>query len=242
MKKILSVTILLVSCLLLKAQNQIPNPYPKTISVTGSAEMEVIPDEIYVQVDLKEYRKKNEKTELETIKTNFLNTCRSLGIPDSAISIASYEGNNYNYWYWRKRKKDPDMFSSISYKIKFSDSKKMDELIDQLDDEATSNFQIVKTSHSHIQEFRRQLKMQAVKAAKDKAIYLTEPINEKLGEAITITEPDDNSVYYYPQNVISNIALKEAKASDNVAGNDNAAIDFNKIKLKYDVKILFALK
>ena len=39
------------------AQAQI-NPYPKTITVAGSAEMEIIPDEIYVQVDLKEYDKK----------------------------------------------------------------------------------------------------------------------------------------------------------------------------------------
>ena len=35
-------------------------PFPKTISVTGSAAMEVIPDEIYVQVDLREYKKKGE--------------------------------------------------------------------------------------------------------------------------------------------------------------------------------------
>ena len=36
------------------------NPYPRTISVTGTAEMEIIPDEIYVQVDLKEYDKKGQ--------------------------------------------------------------------------------------------------------------------------------------------------------------------------------------
>ena len=36
------------------------NPYPKTITVTGSAEMEIIPDEIYVQVHLKEYDKKGD--------------------------------------------------------------------------------------------------------------------------------------------------------------------------------------
>ena len=46
-------------------------PFPKTISVTGSAEMDVIPDEIYVQVDLREYKKKGEeKTELEKIKAD----------------------------------------------------------------------------------------------------------------------------------------------------------------------------
>jgi uncharacterized protein YggE len=40
------------------AQTQI-NPYPKTITVTGSAELEIIPDEIYVQVDLREYEKRD---------------------------------------------------------------------------------------------------------------------------------------------------------------------------------------
>ena len=34
------------------------NPYPKTINVNGTAEMEVTPDEIYVQVELREYDKK----------------------------------------------------------------------------------------------------------------------------------------------------------------------------------------
>ena len=118
----------------------------------------------------------------------------------------------------------------------------MDELIDQLVDEATSNFQIVKTSHGRIQEFRKQLKIQAVKAAKDKAIYLTEPINEKLGESVTITESDDNSAYYYAQNKMSNVSLKVVRLNEESNSNDNAAIDFNKIKLMYDVNILFVLK
>jgi uncharacterized protein YggE len=242
MKKILILSMLLTTCCLLKAQNQLPNPFPKTISVNGSAEMDVIPDEIYVQVDLKEYKKRTEKIELENIKTNFLSTCRAIGIPDSLISIVALEGYNYNYWHWRKRKKDPDMLAAISYQIKLKDSKKIDDLIDNLDDEATSNFQIVRTSHSRIQEFRKQLKIQAVKAAKDKAIYLTEPIAEKLGEAITITEPDDSSIYYYAVNKTSNTTLKEKYQIERDSNNGNAPIDFKKIKLKYDVKILFALK
>ena len=41
------------------AQNVV-NPYPKTISVNGSAELEIVPDEIYVQVDVKEYEKKGQ--------------------------------------------------------------------------------------------------------------------------------------------------------------------------------------
>jgi uncharacterized protein YggE len=242
MKKIILLNALLVIGVLSNAQNQIvSNPYPKTINVTGSADMEIVPDEIYVQADLRVYKKGGNKFDLESIKANFLAACKSIGIGDSLISIASYEGNNYNYWRWRKRK-DPDMYASISYQVKFKDSKKMDELIEKLDDEATANFQIVKTSHSRIQEFRKQLKIEAVKQAKQKGIYLTEAIGEKLGEAITINEPDENSVYYYTLNKTSNAALKESKAMDRSSANDNAAIDFKKIKLKYDVTILFALK
>ncbi|MEO6220488.1 MAG: SIMPL domain-containing protein [Ginsengibacter sp.] len=243
MKKLFLLNGLLIFGIFLNAQNQmVSNPYPKTINVTGSAEMDVIPDEIYVQADLREYKKRGgDKMELETIKTNFLAACRSIGIEDSLISIASYEGNNYNYWRW-KRKKDPDMYSSISYQVKFKESKKMDELIEKLDDEATGDFKIVRTSHSRLHEFKRQLKIEAVKQAKLKGLYLTEAIGEKLGEAITINEPDENSVYYYTLNKTSNAALKDNKMVDRNSMNENAAVDFKKIKLKYDVTILFALK
>jgi uncharacterized protein YggE len=209
------------------------NPYPKTITVTGSAEMEIVPDEIYVQVDLREYKKKGEnKTELEKSKSDFLEKCKVAGISDSAISIASYEGNNYNYWYWKKRKKDIDMYASIAYQIKFKESKKMDQLIDVLDDEATANFQIIKATHSKIQEYRRQLKIQAVKAAKEKGIYLTEAVSEKLGEAITIIEPDENTIMSSVENNMrlsqySNAMVKEVQLQD--AGSANTAVDFKKL-------------
>ena len=140
------------------------------------------------------------------------------------------------------------MYSSISYQIKFSNSKKMDELIGRLDDEATANFQIVKVSHSKIQEFRKQLKIEAVKQAKQKGLYLTEAIGEKLGEAITINEPDESRIYPSVINSLANTTLNEVtiKARGinglNVDKDFNTAIDFRKIKLKYDVTILFALK
>jgi len=248
MKQNMALLLLLAAFSFAKAQTAPTcNPYPKTISVTGSAEMEVVPDEIYVQVDLKEYKKKGEnKVELEKIKSDFLEKCKTIGIADSLISIASYEGSNYNYWYWKRRKKDPDLYANIAYQVKFRDSKKMDQLIDVLDDEATANFQIVKVSHSKIQEYRQQLKIQAVKAAKAKGTYLTEAIGERLGEAVTIEEPDesgvadrlDNNVRY---NVYSNsmAAMKEMRSGDDGL---SGGVDFKKIKLRFEVKIVFALK
>jgi uncharacterized protein len=219
-------------------------PFPKTISVNGSAEMDVIPDEIYVQVDLREYKKKGEeKVDLEKIKTDFINSCKAVGIPDSNISVASYDGYNLAS-IWRRRRKDPDLFSSITYQLKFNSTKPIDALVEKLDDQATSNFSIVRTSHSKIVEYRRQLKIMAVKAAKDKASYLAESVNEKLGEAITITEPEE----YVSSDVASGYFKTNAKMYSNAMskadgyGINDGTIDYRKIKLRFEVKALYALK
>jgi uncharacterized protein len=234
---------LLLTLSLLKAHAQVPaNPYPRTITVNGSAEMEVIPDEIYVQVDLREYEKKGSpKVPIDKIKTEFLQAVRNLGIPDSAVSIASYEGYN-GYPWWKRKKKDPQMFASIAYQVKLNSSYKVDQLVDLLDDEATQNFQVVRTSHSRINEFRKQLKIQAVKAARDKAQYLSEAINEKPGEAVTIAEPADVSIYYYTPRGYLNKAANMTMERDQAAPAEQQGIDFKKIKLKFDVNVVFALK
>jgi uncharacterized protein len=235
--------IILVGNLLAQTTQPGCYPYPKTISVIGSAEMDVIPDEIYVQVDLREYKKKGEdKIELDKIKTDFLATCKSIGVVDSNISISSFDGYNMST-IWRRRKKDPDLMASIIYQIKFRNSTLIDALVDKLDDQATSNFGIVRTSHSKINEYRKQLKALAVKAAKDKAQYLTEAINEQVGQAITIAEPEESSSsdVFGAKNRGANSLYKDKSSFENYDYN-NSGIDFKKIKLRYDVKVLFSLK
>lgn len=222
-------------------------PFPKTISVTGSAEMEVIPDEIYVQVDLREYKKKGEdKVDIEKIKTDFLGYCRSVGVAESNISVASFDGYNMAN-IWRRRKKDPDLLASISYQIKFSSTKLIDDLVNMLDDQATNNFRITKATHSKIADYRKQLKIQAVKAAREKAQYLTEAVNEQLGQAIEIYEPEESvssdviAAYYNNKDKGSNEFYRDGPKLSGY-GITDAGVDFRKIKLRFEVKALYALK
>jgi uncharacterized protein YggE len=244
MKRLFIVLSCLV-CLYSKAQQPI-NPFPKTINVNGSAEMEVIPDEIYVQIDLKEYQKRGDKIPLDQIKSEFLQNVRSVGIPDSAVTIASYEGFN-GYPWWRKTRKDKaaDLYASIAYQVKLNNSYKVDELVRILDDDATINFQVVRTSHSRINEWRKQLKIQAIKAAREKAEYLSAAINEKVGEAVTITEPTDLSIYYGQRNAYakaSNYVLATDQLEGKRTATDDPGVDFRKIKLKFDLNVVFAIK
>ena len=247
MKKVLA---LIVVCFVYAhsyTQQPVANPFPKTITVTGSAEMEVIPDQIFVNIVLREYQKKNEpKKDLETLKKNFIESCKAIGLPDSAISIASYTGFNNYYWLRKDRKKTPDLFASITYQVRFSNSKQMDDLIEKLDDEATQSFDIDHTSHSKMSEYRKQLKTLAVKAAKDKGIYLSEAIGEKLGPAITVNEPEEGGLVnarttlLYSQTRVTNVS--NSVSSNYTDGGKTIEVDFKKIKLRYEVNVIFALQ
>lgn len=203
--------------------------------------MEVVPDEIYVQIELREYDKKGgAKTDIEELKSNFIKAAMSTGIADSNISVQSFSGWDNNYWWYRKNKKrNPDMKATITYQVKLSSTKKMDELVSKLDDEATQNFSIARVSHSKIEEFRKQLKIQAMKAAREKANYLAEAIGEKAGEALTINEPMES--VQYPPVVYANRMMMSAEAAGD-AGAPAANIDFKKIKLRFEVNAIFALK
>lgn len=225
---------------LLNAKAQDNTIKQRTINVNGSASMEVTPDEIYVQVDLREYTKKNgDKIDIESIRNNFLASAKSIGLKDSDVSIQSYQGWDGNYWWYKKNKKqNPDMKASIVYQVKLSSVNKMNELVDKLDDEATQNFSISKVSHSKIEEFKKQLKIGAVKAAKDKAIYLAEAINEHVGEAITINDPGEINVYPQPY---YNTMMKAGAEADQAA-EPPLNVDFKKIKLQFEVNVVFALK
>lgn len=238
MKQIVTVLLTLVTACTF-AQNAVP--YPKTINVTGTAEMDIIPDEIFVIVTLKEYERRGTgKIDLEKIKTEFLGTCRTVGLPDSAVSIASYEGFSPNSW-WKIKKKKDELYATIAYQVKFSSSKKIDEMVNKLDDDATQNFQVVGVSHSKITEYRKQIKIQAIKAAKDKAIYLTEAIGEKPGEAISISEAAESAPI--PHNLYNaQVSYKNYEMDTDKFEKSNAGIDFKKIKLKTQINAVFALK
>ncbi len=240
MKKIMVGMAMFVCLLQVKAQNPDGTIKQRMISVTGTAEMEIVPDEIYVQIDLREYDKKGVgKVDIESIKNRFVKAVIALGIPDTNISIQGYQGWDGNYWWYKKnRKKNPDMMASISYWVKLGNTKKMDELVDKLDDEATQNFFIAKVAHSKMTEFKKQLKMEAIKAAKVKATYLAGAVGESVGEALIINDP--NEIGYNPPRAYSNMMMKQsAEGNQDVAA---ANIDFKKIKYQFEVSVTFALK
>ena len=74
----------------------------KKIEVTGSAEQEITPDEIYFSVSLREYMKdKNSKVDLATLEKQLQSAVNAAGIPKDNFRVENVYGNR---WYWQKKK------------------------------------------------------------------------------------------------------------------------------------------
>lgn len=218
------------------AQTNVAPVFPKTIQVTGIAEITVVPDEIHVIVTLQEYEKKGKgKVEIATIRNNFLTTVRKIGLADSSIKILSLNGNAGIQW-WRKKQQKDEMYASVVYEIIFNNAQKIDELINLLDDEATQNFAVSQTTHSNLLVIQRQLRIDALKAAKAKAIYLADAISEKIGSAVSITETN------YPQ-MFDNLKMYANTMSVARDQADGLAVpEFKKLTLKSEMNVTFELK
>lgn len=243
MKKIIAL-LMLTSVVITYATAQSPVVVQQTkikkIVVTGSAEMEVEPDEIFVNFTLREYiNSRKEKIGMEVIRKEFLEACSKAGVLQENIHVEQMAGYAYD-WMIRKRKKDPDFVANITYVIKFSSTKIIDNLVPKLNDEAVSNMYVSKKTHSKMEEFRKTVKINATKAAKDKAQYLAEAVGEKLGGALLIEEIDSGNQYIPYMMKSANMAMEGNVAEDAYGGE--TSMPFQKIKIRFETRAEYELQ
>ena len=234
MKKITAIVIL--SVLSLSAFSQNPDIRRK-IEVTGSAEAEVTPDIIYIGISLKEYFRDNnnrKKVEIEELERQLQKAVLDAGVPKENFTI-----NNVSSYtdYWSK-KKDPNFLAGKQYRIKVSDLAKLNQIIEGVDSKGIAYSNIEGYDYSKIESLKKDLKIKALMAAKEKATYLTAAIGQKVGSALEIQEINNE---YYPQPMYRANAMVKADGM-NMGTESMPDIDFKKIKLNYQMRTVFEVQ
>lgn len=210
----------------------------KKIEVTGRAEEEIVPDEIYFNITLKEYLADNkDKVSIDKLERELQAAAKKVGIEAENLQIENI--NSYNYWVW-KQKKAKDFLASKQYRIKLSELNMINQLLEYLDPKGIQSTNIAEYSHSEIEKYRKELKIKALQAAKEKATYMIESIGETLGGVIEIQEIGDyyNPPMPYARN--AKVMMMEEAQSDMAAGAED--IGFQKIKLQYEVRAVFSIQ
>jgi len=204
------------------------------IEVTGKAEMEIIPDEIYLQILIKEKDYKGKQT-LEDLEKLMKEKLIGLGIDVSIdLAVKDLVSNFKNYWI-----KSNKIYTTKEYQLIVNDATTAGRVFQGLESIGISNISIDGIDHSEIQKFRTEVKVQAMSAARSKAISLVSAINQSIGKAIFIKEIENLDIDGWPH-ARSNIVVTAASISKE---NELMApvIEFEKIKLEYSVLTRFEL-
>ncbi|MCH5600119.1 SIMPL domain-containing protein [Niabella ginsengisoli] len=197
------------------------------IEVTGKSEMEFTPDKIYIQVLLNEKDSKN-KNAISEQEKQMLQKLQSLGIDTKKDVMIKDLASNLKNGFLSK-----DVLLSKQYQIIVHDGKTAGRVFLALEEIGISNASIEKLESSKIEEYRQEVKIKAIKAAKEKAALLTESIGQKAGKALFIQE---QNVFERP--VYANTVMYKAKAE---GATDAADLNFENLKVEATVMVRFEI-
>lgn len=206
----------------------------KKIEVTGAAEQEITPDEIFIAISLQEYMTTNKKkVSIEELEKQLQSAAIKAGIANTDFminNISSYQ----NYW---EKKKNPMFLASKQYTLKLKELSKLNDIISAIDPKGIAYTNVESYSHSKLETYKRDLKIKALQNAKEKASSLLNGIGEKMGGAMDIQEIYNE---YTPQPMYRKTMMVESQSSADSAPMPD--IDFKKIKLSYQIRAVFEIK
>jgi uncharacterized protein YggE len=199
------------------------------IEVVGTAELEIIPNEIFIAIILKERMVNKEKISIESqeeqLKTSLKNSgfdLKNLTLTDAGAALA------------RLRGKQKDLLTGKSYSLKVASVEELNKaftIFDQLDIE---NADVNRVSHTEIDKYRKEVRIKAIQAAKAKAQYLLEAIGEKLGKPLLINELQTYDIDRNRNELMLNVRSVVDYKSDDLIG-------FKAIKLTSSINVKFEI-
>lgn len=234
MRHILTLFLLLL-CANIYGQNGSKNFIDQNyIEVSRKAEMEVTPDKIYLQIQLSEKDDKNKLTITER-ETQMFKKLEEIGIDLSKDLVVKDISSNFKFYFLSKN----DILLTKEYQVLIRDGKTAGRIFLDLEKIGISNISIEKLDHSQIEDFRKETKISAIKAAREKAELLTQAIDQEIGRAIYVKEL--NNVVGHAPSMANNITIRGASSIYGSKSSD-LEVDFEKISLEYSILCRFELK
>lgn len=209
-QKVLLLTICLLAILSLQAQTN-----ERYIEVTGTSEIEIVPDKIHYLIEIREYfeeefdgKSKPEeyrtKVPLSEIEQGLREALANADIPQNAIRTQEIG----DYW----RQQGQDFLVSKKFDITLTDFNQINEIIKHIDTKGIHTMRIGELENKDMLAYHQKGKIEALKAAQKKATYLVEALGKKLGDVIRIVEEGSSNAFPFAQ---SNVLSSDAALFDN---------------------------
>lgn len=210
------------------------------IEVTGTAEKEVIPDEIYINIIIREKYVNREKVTIEAQEEKLKAVLKEIGVDISNLSLADANAD-----YVKVKWQTKDVLTKKDYSLKVSDATTLGQVFQQLSKLEINDAYVSKVDHSKIDSLKKETRITAIKAAKEKADYLLSAIDEQTGKPLVITE-NSNIIQKarYESMALSNISSVASMTAGLYQEEDKLKneIQFQKIKITATIYVKFSIK
>lgn len=231
-KHFLAIIFLAITSLTYAQKNFIDQPY---VTVIANVDTLVVPDKIFISINLNEANSKNKESAEEQEK-QLETTLKQLNIDiEKNLSLLDFSSNFKIYFL-----KGQNIIKSKSYSLLVEDATTAGKVLAELENVGISNVVIERTEYSKADDLLLELKSKAVEKSKLIAEQLAKPLNQKIGKALHISEtPLPNTL----QGRVQGIRVRGV--SQKIYGSQTAIptiIEFQKIKFEAQVTVNYILE
>ena len=221
----------IISTGLCQTKSFIDQPY---IEVNGYADSLITPNQIFIKIIISEKDSKD-KISLEESENQMINMFKSLGIKTELDLTTSDMLSNYKSYLLKEK----DILKSKEYILKVTDAQTAGNVFMKLEDLGISNTSIDRVDHTNLENIRNSCRTKAIENAKAKAIFLTKPLMQTVGNAIYIADIDQN--IGNQQGRLEEVIVMGYSSSAKQK-YEAPKIEFKKIKALATINVKFILK
>jgi uncharacterized protein YggE len=222
---------------------QVPTqPKPPTIDVTGTAEIQLAPDEVVFTLDVTKRNKDMNlaKREADAALAKIIDLTKTFGIAPQNVRT-DYISVDMRYQFVRDPKnrifdEDGDEIGTRTFLgydvsttviVRLTDIKRFEEFFSEVMKTGLTEVDNVRFESSQFVEQRKKAREMAMKAAYEKAAAMAGAVNQTIGKAIYIAETNPTDNRYLSNAVNSNISTGPVTVTQSVASFSPGSIKIN---------------
>lgn len=216
-----------------QSKNFIDVPYLETMA---TADTLVVPDKIYLNILVSEKDAKG-NIPLEHLQVKMEEALKKLGInTNEDLELSDLVSNFRRYFL-----KGQDIMKTKLYSLVVKDATMSGKVIVALEEVGISNVTLEKVENSKKDEIMLLLKAKAISRSKQYADVMANELNQKIGNAIFISDQSQAGESQSPQGNGSIIRIRGASSIHSEGKDKTPDIQFEKIKFQTSVHVRYKL-
>jgi len=239
-KHLLPVGLLVLNGLATAQNNVQPTPNVPYIEVSGVYEQEVVPDEIFIGVTIRERYENRNKITIEEQEESFFAAIKSLGIDFNNLFLADANADLVKIR-WRTR----EVLTQKNYTLKVADAQTVASVFQELEKLQILDARIARVNHSKMDSLNRAARILAIKNAKEKADDLLNAIGERTGKVLIVVEDErmlSGNVGLFRGSRSAPLILRDETPVRSSEWSLPSEIHFRKIYIRSNVYVKFSIQ